>query len=200
MPASRGGSMHRIMLVVVCALAACSGGSDSRRLVLLHTNDEHSHLLGVGPELDEFPIVATRTGTGSIVGGASRRATILAQERQKAKDAKADSLTVSAGDNLIGTLAQLTATVNAPDYKVMSLLGYHVTAPGNHESDFGPATLAQVINAATAAGAKVPIVASNIHFTRNASAGDATLAALFDETGTSTGVPIHRFLVLTTPN
>ena len=191
--------MRRIVCVVVCALAAACGGSDSRRLVLLHTNDEHSHLLGFGPEADEFPIVATRTGTGSIVGGASRRSTILAQERQKAKNAGADSLTVSAGDNLIGSLAQLRATVNAPDYKVMSLLGYDVTTLGNHEFDFGPDTLAQVINAATAAGAKVPIVSSNIHFSGNAGALDAPLKALFDETGKSATAPVHRYLVLTTP-
>ena len=193
--------MRRIACVVVCALAAaCQPNSNPRRLVLLHTNDEHSHLLGYGPEADEFPIVATRTGTGAIVGGASRRSTILAQERQKAKDAGADSLTVSAGDNLIGTLAQLRATVNAPDYKVMSLLGYDVTTLGNHEFDFGPDTLARVIGAAGSAGAKVPIVASNIHFSGAAGGRDAPLAALFDETGRSATAPVHRYLVLTTPN
>jgi 5'-nucleotidase len=192
--------MRRIACVVVCAFAAACSGSDVRRLFLLHTNDEHSHLLGFGPEADEFPIVATRTGTGSIVGGASRRSTILAQERQKAKAAGADSLTVSAGDNLIGSLAQLRATVNAPDYKVLSLLGYDVTTLGNHEFDFGPDTLAQVINAGIAAGAKVPIVSSNIHFSGKAGALDAPLAALFDETGRSASAPVHRYLVLTTPN
>src|SRR2546430_12444799 len=101
----RGGPlMRRIACVVVCALAAACHQSNSRRVVLLHTNDEHSHLLGFGPEADEFPIVATRAGTGAIVGGASRRSTILAQERQKTKDTGAGSLTVSAGDNLIGLL------------------------------------------------------------------------------------------------
>jgi len=193
--------MRRIACVVSCALAAaCGSGNDSRHLVLLHTNDEHSHLLGVGPEADEFPIDPARKGTGTIVGGASRRSTILAQERQKAKASGADSLTVSAGDNLIGSLAQLRATVNAPDYKVMSLLGYDVTTLGNHEFDFGPDTLAQVINAATAAGAKVPIVSSNIHFSGTAGGLDAPLKALFDETGKSATAPVHRYLVLTTPN
>src|SRR4051812_29687886 len=192
--------MRRIVCVVVCALAAACNGSNSRRLVLLHTNDEHSHLLGFGPEADEFPIDARRIGTGSIVGGASRRSTILAQERQKAKNAGADSLTVSAGDNLIGSLAQLRATANAPDYKVMSLLGYDLTTLGNHEFDFGPDTLAQVINAATAAGAKVPIVSSNIHFSGTAGGVDAPPQALFDETGTSAPPPLPPDLVPTTPH
>ena len=80
--------MRRIACVVVCALAAACHQSNSRRVVLLHTNDEHSHLLGFGPEADEFPIVATRAGTGAIVGGASRRSTILAQERQSEKTKK----------------------------------------------------------------------------------------------------------------
>src|SRR5881275_304010 len=131
--------MRSIACVAICALAAaCS--DNNRGLVLLHTNDEHSHLLGVGPEKDEFPIDPAHVGTGTIVGGASRRSTILAQERQRASGRGASTLTVSAGDNLIGTLAQLPATVNAPDYKVLSLLQYDVTTLGNHEFDFGPAT------------------------------------------------------------
>ncbi|MFL5409201.1 MAG: bifunctional metallophosphatase/5'-nucleotidase, partial [Myxococcales bacterium] len=193
--------MRSIACVAISALAAaCSGSDSSRGLVLLHTNDEHSHLLGVGPEKDEFPIDPAHVGTGAIVGGASRRATILAQERQRASGRGASTLTVSAGDNMMGTLAQLPATATAPDYQVLSLLHYDVTTLGNHEFDFGPDTLAQIVNAATAAGAKVPIVSSNIHFSGVAGAPDAPLAALFDETGTSASSPIHRYLVLTTAN
>ncbi|MFL5399998.1 MAG: bifunctional metallophosphatase/5'-nucleotidase, partial [Myxococcales bacterium] len=193
--------MRSIACVAISALAAaCSGSDSSRGLVLLHTNDEHSHLLGFGPEKDEFPIDPAHVGTGAIVGGASRRATILAQERQRASGRGASTLTVSAGDNMMGTLAQLPATATAPDYQVLSLLHYDVTTLGNHEFDFGPDTLAQIVNAATAAGAKVPIVSSNIHFSGVAGAPDAPLAALFDETGTSASSPIHRYLVLTTAN
>ncbi|MFL5432961.1 MAG: bifunctional metallophosphatase/5'-nucleotidase [Myxococcales bacterium] len=193
--------MRSIACVAISALAAaCSGSDSSRGLVLLHTNDEHSHLLGFGPEKDEFPIDPAHVGTGAIVGGASRRATILAQERQRASGHGASTLTVSAGDNMMGTLAQLPATATAPDYQVLSLLHYDVTTLGNHEFDFGPDTLAQIVNAATAAGAKVPIVSSNIHFSGVAGAPDAPLAALFDETGTSASSPIHRYLVLTTAN
>src|SRR5437764_9908429 len=98
----------RLLSLAVCAAAACSSGS-SRTLVILHTNDEHSHLIGGQPEVDDFP-AATTAGSGLIKGGASRRATVFAAERDRARKAGAASLTVSAGDSLIGTLAQLTAT------------------------------------------------------------------------------------------
>src|SRR5437868_734312 len=192
--------VRAVVLLVACALAACSGSQSPRRLVLLHTNDEHSHLLGYGPETDEFPIDPARTGTGTIVGGASRRSVVLASERQAAKTAGADVLTVSAGDNMMGTLAQLAATTLASDYQVMSLLQYDVTTLGNHEFDYGPDKLGQIIGVAKAASKMPPVVASNIHFSGQAQGLDFPLAVLFDESGADSSKPIHRSLVLTTPN
>ena len=49
-----------LLLIVGCGNGTSSsdGGADGgspRTLVLLHTNDEHSHLLGFGPEVDDYP-------------------------------------------------------------------------------------------------------------------------------------------------
>jgi 5'-nucleotidase/UDP-sugar diphosphatase len=175
-------------------LAAACGGSGSRKLVLLHTNDEHSHVLGFSPEVDDFPPSQT-AGSGTIHGGMARRATVFTSERARAKSLGADTLTVSAGDNMMGTLLQIASTTGAPDFRMMKILGYDVTTLGNHEFDFGPAGLAAAISVAMANEGMVPTVASNIHFP---GAGADSLAALFDETGTDITKPIHRTLVVKT--
>src|SRR5947209_885916 len=101
--------MRRVALVLFALAFACSSSKSPRKLVLLHTNDEHSHLLGFAPEVDDFP-PPTTAGSGVIKGGAARRAVVFAAQRKAASDAGADSLTVSAGDNMMGTLFQIAAT------------------------------------------------------------------------------------------
>ncbi|MGZ6124676.1 MAG: metallophosphoesterase [Myxococcales bacterium] len=192
------------LLPLLCAFAlACGGSKPPRKLVLLHTNDEHSHLLGFGPEADDFARTylgaSPGTGSGAIKGGASRRAVVLKAERDAAKTAGADTLTVSAGDNMMGTLAQIAATTASPDFRVMKMLGYDVTTLGNHEFDYGPAGLAAAVAAAKGSAEGLPqIVSTNIHF--SGTSGDAPLRALFDESGTDAALPIHRKLVVVTPN
>src|SRR5690242_522600 len=61
-----------------------------KRLVIFHTNDEHSHLFGFAPEIDDFP-APTTAGTGTIIGSAARRAAILDQERAAASAAGMDT-------------------------------------------------------------------------------------------------------------
>jgi 5'-nucleotidase len=186
----------RTLLVAAAALAvACSGSGTDRKLVIIHTNDEHSHVLGFGPEKDDFP--PGQTGSGNIHGGASRRATILADERARAAGLGADSVTVSAGDNMMGTLVQIGSTTQSPDYRVLKMLGYDVTTFGNHEFDYGPAGLAAAINAAAGSNEGMPtVVSSNIRF--SGTAADAALSALFDETGKDASKPVHRWTTLTT--
>ena len=192
--------MNRHLAAAAAALACACGGSSQapRKLVLLHTNDEHSHLLGFGPEADEFPF-PTVAGSGTVKGGASRRSAVFAKERADAAAAGAAVLTVSAGDNMMGTLVQIAETTAAPDYRVMKMQGYDVTTLGNHEFDYGPAALAKIISTGKASAEGIPaIVASNIHF--SGTSGDASLQALFDETGTDATRPIHRSLVVTASN
>jgi len=188
--------MRRSLLVCTALALACSGSPAPKKLVLLHTNDEHSHLIGLGPEVDDFPTPAA-AGAG-IKGGASRRSVVLKAERDAAKSAGADSLTVSAGDNMMGSLTQIAATTVSPDYRSLKLLNYDITTLGNHEFDYGPAGLAAIIGAAKASPEGVPnIVASNIHF---AGTTDASLQALYDVNNTDSSKPIHGKFVITTPS
>ncbi|MFI5288381.1 MAG: hypothetical protein ACHQ17_01960, partial [Polyangia bacterium] len=82
-------------LPVVLLVAGCGNGTKApdmgatRTLVLIHTNDRHSHMLGFGPELDDYP-APTTAGSGAIHGGVGRIAAVFAQERMKAKAMGAD--------------------------------------------------------------------------------------------------------------
>jgi 5'-nucleotidase / UDP-sugar diphosphatase len=200
--------LRRTAIATAVLFCACSSSSTPpsappRQLTLLHSNDEHSHLLGLSPEVDDFP-APTTAGTGTLKGGASRRSVVLAAERAAAADAGAASLTVSAGDNMVGTLAQVgdtypAAVFGSGDYRLLSMLKYDVTTLGNHEFDYGPNELASIISAAKGSAEGLPaIVSSNIHF--SGTAGDAALQGLFDDTGTDSTKPIHRWLVVTASN
>ena len=195
--------MRRPVLLLSAFALACGSSSSNgpRKLIILHTNDEHSHLIGLGPEVDDFPTPAA-PGSG-VKGGASRRSAIFAAERATAKAAGADSLTVSAGDNMMGSLAQIAATTLSPDYRIMKVLGYDLTTLGNHEFDYGPAGLAAAIDAANVAIPGLPtglppIVASNIHF--SGTGPDDSLAAKYDSLNSDASKPIHGKYVIVTPN
>ena len=168
---------------------------DGKRLVVLFTSDEHSHIFAFGPELDDWPL-ATEAGSGSLVGGIARRATILNRERQAALEAGKDVLTLSSGDNNMGALPHIAFETGALDYRVLFSLGYAATTLGNHEFDFGPQALANAINAAKEAEQLPPIVATNIYFDDEDPADDA-LAALVGE---GDDKPIQRYRVLETDN
>jgi 5'-nucleotidase len=189
--------MRRVVTALAALAAACPSSNESpRKLVILHSNDEHSHLIGYGPEADQVP-APTVAGSGTVKGGAARRLAALQTARDAARSGGADTLTLSAGDNMMGTMMEVAATAGAPDYRSMSLLGYDATTLGNHEFDYTPAGLVAIIKAAkSSAEGLPPIVSTNIHF--SGTAADAPLAALFDETGNDPTKPIHRKLILTT--
>src|SRR5690349_12045788 len=89
-----------------------------RHLVVFHTNDEHSHLFGFAPEIDDHPS-PTAAGTGAIHGGIARRAKVLTDERAALKTANIDSVTVSAGDETQGALPQAAYTESSHDFQLM---------------------------------------------------------------------------------
>jgi len=168
---------------------------DGKRLVILFTSDEHSHLFAFGPELDDWPL-ATEAGSGALVGGVARRATVLARERKAAQDAGKATLTLSAGDNNMGALSHIAFESSSIDYRLLHGLGYQATTLGNHEFDLGPKALANAIKAAKDANELPPIIATNIYFDDEDPADD-DLAALVGE---GDDKPIQRYRVLEADN
>lgn len=150
-----------------------------RQLVILHTNDIHSHLMGVAPEADYTPAV---TGDDPTRGGIARLATAIGQARASAAASGTPVLLLDAGDFMMGTLFELLATLEAPELRLMQALGYDATTLGNHELDWTPAGLAAILQAAHGKGVRLPILASNLAYS-STDPGDDLLEALAREQG-----------------
>jgi len=155
------------------------------RVIILHTNDEHSQILGNGPNVDDWP-PAMDAGDGSLKGNIYRRAVVLNRERLAASEEGIPTLTLSAGDITMGSLFHLGSVLEGIDLKLMLVLNYDAVTIGNHEFDFGAATVATMIEKGGLLGGptEIPIVTSNIHF--SSGSGDDALEALyaFDGSGT----------------
>jgi 5'-nucleotidase len=171
--------------------AAGAGGAGgapvAHELVILHTNDLHSHLMGDGPEADYTPLTINDDAT---LGGMARLMTAIAKARADAAAAGKPVLLLDAGDFMMGSLFHFLATTNAAELAMMQAAKYDATTIGNHELDWTPTGLAGILAAATKGGPTVPIVASNMHFSDTDPRDDA-LAAF-----SAAGV-IQRKLILT---
>ncbi len=143
------------------------------RLTILHTNDWQSHMLGFGPNAEYTP---GSTGDDGTVGGAARLKTLV--DQIEASSAHPVVL-YDGGDWMAGAAFQLLATSHAAELQIMQAIGYDAITIGNHEFDWGPEVLGEMIATADAAGVTVPIISSNIHPSTTDAADDA-LEAHFD--------------------
>lgn len=135
---------NRLLLIIVffvlisnMSIALCQ---DSSHLVILHTNDMHSRLEGYAPTSNYTPLV---TGNDITVGGFSRIATILKNEKSRSPSS---TLIVDAGDFLMGTFFHYMEEYEPFQMALMKEMGYDFLALGNHEFDYGPRRLAAIIN------------------------------------------------------
>jgi 5'-nucleotidase/UDP-sugar diphosphatase len=141
-----------------------------KSFTILHTNDMHSSLIGMGPSSDYTPSTlnddATRGGFARLAGLISKR-----------KEARADQgpvLILDAGDYSMGTPFGAATRETGGELQLMSLMGYDATTFGNHEFDLGPDGLGQSIGVAAKAGRVPAVLASNTSFAKQ----DPTLADL----------------------
>ncbi len=152
---------------------ADSGATGPFRLTILHTNDWQSHMLGFGPNREYSP---DTTGDDTTVGGLARLATKVA-EIKAASDRPV--VLYDGGDWMAGDLFQLLATTDAAELSMMGSLQYDAVTLGNHEFDWGPQVLGNMIALADAKGVVTPILASNT-VPNDADSGDDALEAHFD--------------------
>ncbi|HOP00024.1 MAG TPA: bifunctional UDP-sugar hydrolase/5'-nucleotidase [Bacteroidales bacterium] len=155
--------------VTLMPVAAQSG----KKITIIHTNDLHSRLAGYAPELAYTPLSVNDDAT---VGGFSRIASIINGEKKKAAGV---SLVVDAGDFLMGTLFQALEPSTGFQLRLMKRMGYDAVCIGNHEFDFGPGTLAEIISSSKNAGEIPPLLLGNAVFSEEDTADDQ-LMELFD--------------------
>src|SRR5690349_10605925 len=123
-----------------------AGAGAAQKLVILHTNDLHSHLQGFGPEQDYTPLDVDDDET---VGGAARLAAAIGAARAQAAKDETPVLLLDAGDFMMGTLFELLGTQAAPELSLLQALDYDAVTLGNHEFDWTPRGLAGILAAAT---------------------------------------------------
>jgi len=185
-PAARSASAGLKTLLCAClallVFSASSCSSDdpvipptptppaASRVTLMHTNDMHSHLLGV-PNADYTPFT---TGDDDTSGGIARIATVVKQVRAAREMEGVPALLLDAGDFTMGTLFHLLE--GEAELSVMNLLGYSHLTLGNHEFDWLPAGAAAIVSHADG----LPVEATNLEITDPADPGAQALQALID--------------------
>jgi len=157
-------SLAAALSCVLLALPACSGTArrpDTDTILILHTNDMHSHFV---PGDDD-------------VGGMARIAGYVDRERSR----RPDVLYLDAGDGVAGTPVS-SRFEGRPVFTVMNTMGVDAFAVGNHEFDHGWARIEEYRRLAA-----FPLLSANVTGPDGRLIGDLAWK-LFDVDGVRVGV------------
>lgn len=140
--------MKRILTILTIAVAVTlTAAAKGRQLLILHTNDTHSCVLSLNPNLADTMLAGR--------GGFLRRAAMIDQMRKEDKDL----LLLDSGDFSQGS-PYYTMFKGDVETELMNIMGYDAATIGNHEFDFGLENMARIFRKA-----KFPIVCANYDFT-----------------------------------
>lgn len=140
--------MKRILTILTIAVAVTlTAAAKGRQLLILHTNDTHSCVLPLSPNLADTMLAGR--------GGFLRRAAMIDQMRKEDKDL----LLLDSGDFSQGS-PYYTMFKGDVETELMNIMGYDAATIGNHEFDFGLENMARIFRKA-----KFPIVCANYDFT-----------------------------------
>lgn len=140
--------MKRILTILTIAVAVTlTAAAKGRQLLILHTNDTHSCVLPLNPNLADTMLAGR--------GGFLRRAAMIDQMRKEDKDL----LLLDSGDFSQGS-PYYTMFKGDVEIELMNIMGYDAATIGNHEFDFGLENMARIFRKA-----KFPIVCANYDFT-----------------------------------
>ena len=139
------------------ALEALAATPGKHMFSILHTNDMHSNVVGVGPLRDYTPL---KLGDDQTKGGYARLGALIAQRRAELGPL-GPVLVLDAGDFSMGTAVAAACRELGAELQLMAAMGYDATTFGNHEFDLGPDGLGQAIQRAAAAGEIPAIVVTN---------------------------------------
>ena len=137
----------RKIFVAACLCLVTLTAAAQKTLEILHTNDTHSCILPLNPNLQDT-LVAGR-------GGFVRRVAMINQEREK----NPDLLLFDSGDFSQGSPFY---TIYKGDVEIglMNMVKYDAVTIGNHEFDYGLDNMARIFRMA-----KFPVVCANYDFT-----------------------------------
>mgnify|MGYP002624427870 CR=1 FL=1 len=135
-------------ILLIAAWMTCSPctAQKTKQLTILHTNDTHSTIMPLNPNLADTMLAGR--------GGFLRRIAMLNEERQR----DPDLLLFDSGDFSQGS-SYYTMFEGDVEVGLMNLMGYDAVTIGNHEFDFGLDNMARIFKQA-----RFPIVCSNYDF------------------------------------
>ena len=161
----------RYFLIVLMALITLGGEAKKpKRLVILHTNDTHSQIFPITPQLPD----TMKAGRGGFL----RRIAMLKEERAK----HPDLLYFDSGDFFQGS-AYFTMFKGDVEVGLMNLMGIDASTIGNHEFDFGMENMARVFKMAN-----FPILCANYDFTGTVMEGITKPYIIIKRNGVKIGV------------
>jgi 5'-nucleotidase / UDP-sugar diphosphatase len=152
-----------LFLQVLISLQAQPG----KKVTIIHTNDLHSRLCEYAPELSYSPLTSTDVKT---IGGFSRIAAIINYEKSQSSGT---TLVLDAGDFLMGTLFQALEPTTGFQLRLMKKMGYDVVCIGNHEFDYGPVKLAEIVRSSANGGEIPKVLLGNVVFDQDDPADDS---------------------------
>lgn len=140
-------TLRKTVVLYMLLLFTAVGAYAQKQLEVLHTNDTHSCIMPLNPNLADT-VVAGR-------GGFLRRVAMIKEERAK----NPDLLLIDSGDFSQGS-PFYTMFKGDVEVGLMNLMGYDAVTIGNHEFDFGLENMARIFKMA-----KFPVVCANYDFT-----------------------------------
>lgn len=138
---------RNIITIVLCLTTLMASAQKDRQLVILHSNDTHSCILPLNPNLADT-LLAGR-------GGYLRRAAMLEEQRRQ----DPDLLYIDSGDFSQGS-SYYTLFKGDVEVELMNRMKCDASTIGNHEFDFGLENMARLFRKAN-----FPILCSNYDFT-----------------------------------
>lgn len=140
-------TLRKTVVLYMLLLFMAVGAYAQKHLVVLHTNDTHSCIMPLNPNLADTAVAGR--------GGFLRRVAMIKEERAK----NPDLLLIDSGDFSQGS-PFYTMFKGDVEVGLMNLMGYDAVTIGNHEFDFGLENMARIFKMA-----KFPVVCANYDFT-----------------------------------
>ncbi len=176
--------MRRICLSIFVCVFTVVAVAQKKQLVILHTNDTHSCIMPLNPNLADTALAGR--------GGFLRRMVLIEDERAKTPGL----LLIDSGDFSQGS-PYYNFYKGEVEVELMNRMGYDVATIGNHEFDFGLENMARIFRMA-----KFPIVCANYDFTGTSVEGLVKPYTIIKRNGLNIGLfglsPQPRGLVDTT--
>lgn len=140
-------TLRKTVVLYMLLLFTAVGAYAQKHLEVLHTNDTHSCIMPLNPNLADTAVAGR--------GGFLRRVAMIREERAK----NPDLLLIDSGDFSQGS-PFYTMFKGDVEVGLMNLMDYDAVTIGNHEFDFGLENMARIFKMA-----KFPVVCANYDFT-----------------------------------